>query len=598
MPGFLFIFIEEGTHTSMKNLIFYAFLLIAFPLISVAQELHIMTEAERRLIPAYMSTRATESGIASVTPPVSPVRTIAEWEELQALVVGWKSYPSILRQIVAASKQETRVIIVYTTPDSPSSLSTYLAAGGVDTINVTFLPAPVNSVWARDYGPWSAYTNDVDSLITIDWIYNRPRPQDDAVPAAIATYTGTPLYQTTTSPWNLVHTGGNFMTDGLGTGFSSALVHEENSSAGSFGINHSPAEIDTIMKHFMGIDRYIIMNKLPYDVIHHIDMHMKLLDEETLLVGQYPPGVSDGPQIEANLQYILNNYTSAFGTPYKVIRIPMPDDNNLYPYNGGDYFTYTNSSFINKTVILPTYGIPEDSTALRIYQESLPGYTIVPINCASMIGALGALHCITKEIGTSDPLLISHQALPNTSDTVNDYPLSAMIKHRSGISAATLYWTTDTSQTWQSFPLSPAVTPASFTGFIPAQPPGTDVYYYISAIANSGKPQVRPLPAPKGWWKFTVTGTTGLEPEKEIRFSSPFPNPAKALTCIPFILPQAGYIHAGLMDISGRMVRVLHDGNMGSGEQRIFVDASTLESGIYTIRINGKGSKVKLLVGR
>ena len=33
-------------------------------------------------------------------------------------------------------------------------------------------------------------------------------------------------------------------------------------------------------------------------------MHMKLLNEETLLVAEYPEGLSDGPQIEENLQYI------------------------------------------------------------------------------------------------------------------------------------------------------------------------------------------------------------------------------------------------------------------------------------------------------
>ena len=38
------------------------------------------------------------------------------------------------------------------------------------------------------------------------------------------------------------------------------------------------------MKKFMGIERYIKMETLPYDEIHHIDMHMKLLDEETILM--------------------------------------------------------------------------------------------------------------------------------------------------------------------------------------------------------------------------------------------------------------------------------------------------------------------------
>ena len=61
---------------------------------------------------------------------------------------------------------------------------------------------------------------------------------------------------------------------------------------------------------------------LTFDAIHHIDMHMKLLNEETLLVGEFPLNVSDGPQIEMNIQYIQDNFTSVYGTPYKIVRIP------------------------------------------------------------------------------------------------------------------------------------------------------------------------------------------------------------------------------------------------------------------------------------
>jgi hypothetical protein len=50
------------------------------------------------------------------------------------------------------------------------------------------------------------------------------------------------------------------------------------------------------------------MPELPYDNISHIDMHMKLLDEETLLVSRYPDGVADGPQINQNINYVLNNF--------------------------------------------------------------------------------------------------------------------------------------------------------------------------------------------------------------------------------------------------------------------------------------------------
>lgn len=569
----------------MKNATRLAFILIFCSIQVSAQEGHRMSTFEKTQIPSYMSSRGIAPSPAAVVPPTSPVRTIAEWEELQALVVGWKSYPTILRQIVGAAKQETRVIVVYTTPDNPTSLTSYLAAGGVDTVNVTFLSAPVNSVWSRDYGPWSAYTNDVDSLITIDWIYNRPRPSDDAVPVAISNYLGTPLYQTTTAPWNLVHTGGNFMTDGFGTGFSSALVLDENSAAGGFGINHTPAEIDSIMYHFMGINRYIIMNTLPFDQIHHIDMHMKLLDEQTLLVGQYPLGIADGPQIEANLQFVLANYNSIYGTPFKVVRVLMPDDNNLYPHNGGDYFTYTNSSFINKTIILPVYGISEDSTAIRIYRESLPGYNVVPINCASMIGALGALHCITKEIGTSDPLLISHQPLENTTDTVNSYVVNSLIQHRSGINDATLFWRTDTLMGWNSSNMSFTGTGNNWSGLIPAQLVGTTVYYYIAANSVSGKSQVRPMPAPAGYWKFEVTGTTGFAESFINEIQLIFPNPCNAITCIPVQIEQSGTLQIRMFDASGRWIQNIFQGNKNAGEHKFFFDAKSLDEGMYFIEM-------------
>jgi agmatine deiminase len=546
----------------------------------LAQNDHRMSEQERLMMPSYLKTiEQSINKSSAITPPTSPVRTIGEWEELQGLLIGWKSYPSILREIVRAAKLETRVYIVYSSPDNPTSLTNYLNAGGVDTINVTFLGTGLNSVWCRDYGPWSVYTNDVDSLLTIDWIYNRPRPLDDGVPVAISNTIGTPLFQTTSAPWNLIHTGGNFMTDGQGTGFSSNLILDENPSL-------TNAQVDTIMNRFMGINRYIKMTILPYDAIHHIDMHMKLLDEETLLVGQYPPGIADGPQIEANLLYVLSNFNSIYGTPYKVIRIPMPDDNGAYPNSTGDYYTYTNSSFINKTVIVPTYGISEDADALQTYRDALPGYNVVGINSSLSIPALGALHCITKEIGSSDPLLIVHQALTNTNDTINDYAITAKIQHRSGIQSATIYYRTDTTSAYISIPMSVA-NGNNFTGSIPAQQAGTTVYYYVEATAISGKTNVRPLPAPAGYWHFDVTGTTSLNEEQNSvdQLNQVFPNPAKGITCIPISLSKNSNINLQLIDVTGRIISTITNKYYQKGDHKIFLDASNYDSGLYFIQM-------------
>ncbi len=525
-------------------------------------------------------------------PPSSPVRTIGEWEELQGLMIAWKNsgsfYPTMLKQIVKSAKQECKVYIL---TDNVSYVVNYLNntanGGSVDTTNVVFLNnIQFNSVWCRDYGPWSVYTNDVDSLLTIDWIYNRiSRPLDNAVPLNFGNFIGTPVYQNTTAPWDFVNTGGNFMTDGFGTAFASELVVEENGPGNNFGVLHTPAELDTIVKAFMGITKYIKMPTLPYDAIHHIDMHMKLLDEQTLLIGEYPQGVADGPQIEANLQYILSNFNSCFGTPYKVIRIPMPDDNGAYPNTTGDYFTYTNSSFVNNTIIVPTYNIPEDAQALQIYRDALPGYNVVGINSTASIGALGALHCITKEIGTSDPLLISHQKLEDTFDTLNGYTVNALMKHRSGISAATLFFRTDTTQPYTSVVMNYTGANDIWTANIPAQTVGAKVYYYVGATSNSGKSQVRPMPAPLGYWRFTVLGLASLAEHQNnsMEVLPLFPNPSKGITCLPYKFYQSGNFKCWVTDITGNITATIYEGKISNGERKFFINTESFSAGVYFV---------------
>ncbi len=531
-----------------------------------------MAPGEQQQMPFYLQ-NIQQQGYA--TPPASPVRTMAEWEEIQALTITWTSYQSVLREIVRAAQQETQVYIICT--DS-NTVKTYLTNYSVPLVNLHYVIAPYNSIWIRDYGQNCAYTNDVDSLIIVDWIYNRPRPKDDTLPAVLAREFGIPLYETTQAPYDLIHTGGNFMSDGFGTAFSSELVVDENP-------NKTIAEIDTIMKHFMGIDRYIKMPTLPYDGIHHIDMHMKLLDEETLLWSEYPTGVADGPQIEANLLYVLSGYNSIYGTPYKIIRIPAPPDaSGDYPNQGGDYLTYTNAVFVNKTVILPTYYQQYDTTAIRIWEESLPGYNIVGVPCSNIIQASGAIHCITHCIGVEEPLLISHQPLPNTTNTLTPYQVDARIQHKSGIASGTIYWTTDTSQAWQTAVMTLTnVVANTWTGFIPAQPAGTTVFYYISATSVSGKTQVRPMPAPAGWWKFEVTGTTMTPEALQPAFRPAFPNPSHGITCIPVNMPVEADGRLVLIDMTGREVMVVHNGSFAAGERNYFLDSSELAAGAYSL---------------
>ncbi|MBL7983767.1 MAG: agmatine deiminase family protein [Flavobacteriales bacterium] len=484
---------------------------------------HALSPNEAHLIPAYRDSRANADRGISTPPPFAP-RTMAEWEEVQTLCVSWISFPSILKQIVRYAKDECQVLILCASSgtNSQANITAYLQAnnaGGApfpNLNNISFLSTPYNSIWMRDYGPECIYQNEVDSLYLLDWIYNRPRPSDDATPNAIGTFKNKAVYSTTTAPNDLVHTGGNFMADGFGTAFSSSLVIEENGPGGAYNqTDKTPAQVDALMTTWMGIDpgRYVRMNALPYDGINHIDMHMKLLDEETLLIGQFPTGVSDGPQIEANIQYIQQNFNSVFGTPYRIVRVPMvPSTSGLYAPSA-DYRTFTNSIFINKTILVPTYRQQYDTTALRIYRENLPGYRVIAIDCdetsGNIISQSGALHCITKAIGASKPLLIRHQRLSDRTNNGGGYPVTAYLRHSSAIANAQVYWTTDTTQGYGELEMT-SIGDDNWSATIPDQPEGSLVYYYIRAEALNGKVQVRPITAPQGWWRFRVLNSPNV----------------------------------------------------------------------------------------
>ena len=510
----------------MKNQYFnFLLLTIFFANVAFSQQKPLpkgLTEAEKEVISGYQFTSNR------ITPPPStPVRAAAEWEEVEYLVVSWDpSFPNILRQIVEAGVEECKVVITTT---NQASVESYLQSEGVDLTNVIFLNEQFDSIWIRDYGGNTIYSNEVGERAIVDWIYNRPRPNDDVIPTAHANLLGLPIYTTTSGTNDLVNTGGNYMSDGMGNAFASELVLNENAPGNPYGVSSkTESEIDDIMFDYMGIENYIKMETLPYDGIHHIDMHMKLLDEETILVSEYPEGVADGPQIEENIDYVLNNFQSPFGTPYKIKWIPAPPSpSGAYPDTGGSYRTYSNMIFVNKTVMVPTYRPEVDQPALDYLEELLPGYNIVPIDVdnpgENLISLLGAIHCISHTIGVENPLWIVHNPIEE-AQAGSTLDINAMIKHNSGISSADLYWREVGATDYTNVPMTLS-SDDNWTTSLSLPSEDIDIEYYIHAEANSGKTLNRPIVAPEGYWTID-TATLSTEEWAENNISGAYPNPA------------------------------------------------------------------------
>lgn len=522
-------------------------------------------------------------------PPPSAVRTAAEWEEVEYLVVTWDPWvPNILRQIVQAAVAECKVII---TTEDEAGVSAYLTDNGVSLENVIFMNAPWDSIWTRDYSGNTVYTDDVGERALVDWIYNRPRPNDDVMPSAHAALTGIPLYVTDSGLNDLVNTGGNWMSDGLGNAFASELILEENEEGNPYNVSvKTEGQIDDIMASYMGITNYIKMPTLPYDGIHHIDMHMKLVDEETLLVSRYPEGVADGPQIEENIEYVLSTHLSHFGTPYKVHWIDAPADIfGNHPDTNGFYRTYSNATIVNKTVLIPLYRPETDAAAIAKYGELMPGYNIVGIdvdnNGEILIAASGAIHCITHTIGVDNPLLIVHQAVREAAagSTVS---INAMIKHASGIASAKVLWRNKGTITWNEALMS-FVSGDNWTATIPMANDGTDAEYYILANANSGKSLTRPLVAPTGFW--TINVETMSVAEWAVKgISAAYPNPAK--DAVNFDLNQIdGPITISITNILGQQ---LYSTSISDGNGTVTLNLANDWNGTLFITFEGHFGKV------
>src|SRR5690606_7609877 len=133
---------------------------------------------------------------------------------------------------------------------------------------------------------------------------------------------------------------------------------------------------------------------------------------------------------------------------------------------------------------------------------------IVGVNSNAIIPSLGTIHCITKEIGVNEPVFISHSAIRDNNNTSSPYPVKAYIDTKSGVASARVFWRTDTTQAYNQLNMS--VAGDTFTANIPAQPLGTNVYYYVSATSVSGKTINKPLPAPTGYIKFRVDNSTSI----------------------------------------------------------------------------------------
>ncbi|MBU1111744.1 MAG: agmatine deiminase family protein, partial [Nanoarchaeota archaeon] len=260
-----------------------------------------------------------------------------------------------------------------------------LEENNVDLSSIKFFHVPTNDIWVRDFGPTTVLMGENSTPV---FIWNPYVPlglpgmlNDENVGAALAMYLNVPVYRLP-----VIVEGGNIITDGKGTIMMMESVLDNNAQVNREGLKE-------IMKSYLGAENLVTFPAVPGEACGHIDMIVKFIDEDTLIVAEVS---NDHPWYNSleDIAETLSDMTASNGEPYEIVRIMLPET-----VDDVQEWTYVNSLILNNKVIVPVYGTPEDEIALNVYQEIMPEYEIVSVDESNY--AAGAIHCQAKEVPKS-----------------------------------------------------------------------------------------------------------------------------------------------------------------------------------------------------
>jgi len=331
----------------------------------------------------YKANNGNTYGITGA--PKSPMRAVAQWDDHQALLLGWTgSFPATIAAIVKAAKPVIDVYVVHEGSNAKSQFQSALSQNGVSSSGIKYFNMNLNSIWMRDYGPFSVRSPD-GTVSFVDARYYHQRVYDDAIPTKIGTQWGINVFRQPLK-WE----GGTYITDGYGNCYYSQGVYWYG------GVSQN--KVHQYQKEYLGCDTNIVMKPLEDEGTTHSDMFAKLSSKNTMILGSYKSWQDSGNKgVLDDNEAIVEAATLNDGGKVNVVRIPMPSNSNRQVWR-----TYANSLYINGTNLVPIYTdeTQYQSEALNVWKSVMPSWNHVSVDSTDLIAWSGAVHCITMTVPT------------------------------------------------------------------------------------------------------------------------------------------------------------------------------------------------------
>lgn len=331
----------------------------------------------------------------------------SEWEHQSGVLICWPTISTDWRENLADAEatylelakvisQRSQVYICCYDSVTRSHVQRLLLQSNIPSERYVLFTIPYDDTWTRDYGPISVRKQN--EICWLDFGFNAwggkyPHQQDNKLTRTLNTQFK-PVR--TLESYDFVLEGGSIDSDGSGTVLttSQCLLSAERNPG------RSKQQIEEKLKSTLGIQRILWLDHGRLegdDTDAHIDTLARFCAADTIAYVQCTD--HSDPQFESLsvMERQLKSFTQTDGTPYCLI--PLPVATTCFNKQGRQLpASYANFLILNGVVLAPAYGVETDKLALIQLAKCFPNYTIVPVQCRSLIEQFGSLHCITMQI--------------------------------------------------------------------------------------------------------------------------------------------------------------------------------------------------------
>jgi agmatine deiminase len=328
----------------------------------------------------------------------------AEWEPHSAIWLSWphdpvsfpfldkaeEAFACFVKEIHDSENVELQVL-----DEGMQQRATSLLKGaGVDFSRIHFHFADYADIWFRDYGPIFVVNRNERQLAMTKWTFNswgnkyQTLLKDDNVPHAMNQRLRLPMFEP-----GVVLEGGSIDVNGKGT----LMTTEQCLLNKNRNRKLRRTEIEKTLSDFLSVRHFIWLKHgiEGDDTDGHIDDIARFVNPRTVLCAyQDDEKDPDHRALKENYE-LLESSTDQDGKKLIVIKLPVPgwvgDKEGRLPAS------YANFYIGNTKVLVPVFGVENDSKALAIIQSVFPGRKMVGINAFYLLYGLGTFHCMSQQ---------------------------------------------------------------------------------------------------------------------------------------------------------------------------------------------------------